>query len=282
MADKKKRGLGRGLDALLGEYEAVPREEVIKLELSKIACSPAQPRKDFDEEKLAELAASIARHGVVQPIIVRREGEKYVIVAGERRFRAAKKAGLSEIPAIVRTFEEAEVLEVSLVENIQRENLNPIEEAAAIRFLMRQNDLTQEEVSARLGKSRPAVANALRLLSLPREVMVMLRDGQLSAGHGRALAGVEDKRWQLALAQAAVKEGWSVRELEKRAKKVPAEKKKEKSEARLAPELYDVREKLMERLGTKVKLSGTPKRGRITIEYFSQEDLERIYGLLGE
>ena len=161
-----KKGLGRGLDALLGDYTAAPPEGVRQTDVYLIDTNADQPRKTFDEEKLRELADSIARHGMVQPIIVRQNGERFVIVAGERRFRAARMAGLTQVPVIVKALDDAEVMEVALIENLQRENLNPIEEAAAIRFLMEQHDLTQEEVAKRLAKSRPAIANSLRLLNL--------------------------------------------------------------------------------------------------------------------
>ena len=182
-----KKGLGRGLDALLGDYTAAPPEGVRQTDVYLIDTNADQPRKTFDEEKLKELADSIARHGMVQPIIVRQNGERFVIVAGERRFRAARLAGLTQVPVIVKALDDAEVMEVALIENLQRENLNPIEEAAAIRFLMEQHDLTQEEVAKRLAKSRPAIANSLRLLNLDDGVQDYVREGKLSAGAARVL-----------------------------------------------------------------------------------------------
>lgn len=173
-----KKGLGRGLDALLGDYTAAPPEGVRQTDVYLIDTNADQPRKTFDEEKLRELADSIARHGMVQPIIVRQNGERFVIVAGERRFRAARMAGLTQVPVIVKALDDAEVMEVALIENLQRENLNPIEEAAAIRFLMEQHDLTQEEVAKRLAKSRPAIANSLRLLNLDDGVQDYVREGK--------------------------------------------------------------------------------------------------------
>ena len=209
-----KKGLGRGLDALLGDYTQPTPEGVQELDIHLIDTNAGQPRKDFDQEKLQELADSIRQHGVVQPILLRQNGERYVIVAGERRFRAARLAGLEKVPAIVKDLDEAQVMEVALIENLQREDLNPIEEAAAIRFLMQQHDLTQEEVSKRLSKSRPAIANSLRLLTLPEPVQAYLRNGKLQAGHARALAGLQDPEAQAVLADKIVGEGLSVRAAE--------------------------------------------------------------------
>ena len=209
-----KKGLGRGLDALLGDYTAAPPEGVQQTDVYLIDTNADQPRKTFDEEKLKELADSIARHGMVQPIIVRQNGERFVIVAGERRFRAARLAGLTQVPVIVKALDDAEVMEVALIENLQRENLNPIEEAAAIRFLMEQHDLTQEEVAKRLAKSRPAIANSLRLLNLDDGVQDYVREGKLSAGAARALVAVKDARKQRTLAQEASLRGLSVREVQ--------------------------------------------------------------------
>ena len=194
----QKKGLGRGLDALLDPYSAQLEEPektglgVLTVNVRDIDTNALQPRKQFEETSLNELAESIRVHGIVQPLIVKQKGSRYMIIAGERRFRAARLAGLSEVPVLVTDYDEAQIHEVSLIENIQRENLNPIEEAAAIRFLMKQHDMTQEEVSARLGKSRPAIANSIRLLQLPEPVIELLKSGALSAGHGRALAGLTD------------------------------------------------------------------------------------------
>ena len=197
-----KKGLGRGLDALLEPYAAPQAEagRVLEISVRDIDTNRAQPRKSFDEAALRELADSIRVHGVVQPLLVKPNGGRYTIVAGERRFRAARLAGLAAVPALAVEYDDAKMQEVALIENLQREDLNPIEEAAAIRFLMQQHDLTQEEVSARLGKSRPAIANALRLLGLEKDVLELVRDGTLSAGHGRALAAVEDAAQQKKLA----------------------------------------------------------------------------------
>lgn len=283
MAMGMKKGLGKGLDALLGDYAQPPQEGVRDLYVYSIDTNAGQPRKEFDEDKLAELSASISRHGMVQPILVRQKGERYVIIAGERRFRAARMAGLSTVPAIVKELDEAEVMEVALIENLQRENLNPIEEAAAIRFLMQQHDLTQEEVSKRLSKSRPAIANSLRLLSLPEAVLALLRTGGLQAGHARALAGLQDENDQKRLAEKIVKEGLSVRAAEALVREMqerPAKKEKRKTEPLRDSDLLAAEETLRERLGTKVAIQGTGTKGRIVIEYFNAGDLQAIYDAL--
>ncbi|MGN0799375.1 MAG: ParB/RepB/Spo0J family partition protein [Christensenellales bacterium] len=284
-----KKGLGRGLDALLGDYTAAPPEGVRQTDVYLIDTNADQPRKTFDEEKLRELADSIARHGMVQPIIVRQNGERFVIVAGERRFRAARMAGLTQVPVIVKALDDAEVMEVALIENLQRENLNPIEEAAAIRFLMEQHDLTQEEVAKRLAKSRPAIANSLRLLNLDDGVQDYVREGKLSAGAARALVAVKDVRKQRTLAQEAALRGLSVREVERRAhaanneeeiKRMKAEQKAEIARGRISNDLYAAQEQLRERLGTRVTISGTEEQGKLVLEYYSKDMLEGLYELL--
>ncbi len=285
MPVQKKRGLGRGLDALLDPYSVELQDEsgaqsagVQRVNVRLIDTNVEQPRKSFDEEALKELSASIRTHGVVQPLIVKQKGERFMIIAGERRFRAARLAGLTEVPVLAVDYDDAEIHEVSLIENIQREDLNPIEEASAIRFLMQQHDMTQEEVSARLGKSRPAVANALRLLQLPERVVDMLKDGALSAGHGRALAGLDDPSTIEKLADESVRMGYSVRALESRIKNLAAPKAhKERKAPAQSADLASAEESMRERLGTRVKIAGDEKKGRIVIEYYSAEDLERVY-----
>jgi len=279
-----KKGLGRGLDALLGDYTAAPPEGVVQADIYLIDTNAEQPRKTFDEERLRELASSIERHGMVQPIIVRKVGERYSIVAGERRYRAARLAGMTRVPVLIKTFDDIEVHEVALVENLQRENLNPIEEAAAIRFLMQQHDLTQEEVSQRLGKSRPVIANALRLLNLPEDVQKFVREGELSSGHARAVAGVKDEGKQRSIAADAVKFGWSVREVENKAAAVnnalaypDAREDKPAKRPKQTSDMHAAQEKLQEQLGTKVSIEGTEKKGKITIEYYTKENLEWLY-----
>ena len=276
-----KKGLGRGLDALLGDYTQPTPEGVQQVDIRRIDTNAGQPRKDFDQEKLQELADSIRQHGVVQPILLRQNGERYVIVAGERRFRAARLAGLDQVPAIVKDLDEAQVMEVALIENLQREDLNPIEEAAAIRFLMQQHDLTQEEVSKRLSKSRPAIANSLRLLSLPEPVQAYLRNGKLQAGHARALAGLQDPEAQAVLADKIVGEGLSVRAAESLAREQGQKPPRQKKEPPATdPDLAAAEASLREWLGTKVSIQGNSQRGRIIIEYYNAELLQGIYDLL--
>ena len=282
-----KTGLGRGLDALLDPYSASVEEQVksgagiLTVNVRDIDTNALQPRKQFEENSLNELAESIRIHGIVQPLIVKQKGSRYMIIAGERRFRAARLAGLSEVPVLVADYDEAQIHEVSLIENIQRENLNPIEEAAAIRFLMKQHDMTQEEVSGRLGKSRPAIANALRLLQLPESVIDLLKNGVLSAGHGRTLAGLTDNAVIEQLAKESVAQEYSVRTLEEKIKALSEKKKTvlptKKENPRLPAELAHLEESFRESLGTKVSLAGSNTRGKITIEYFSREDLERVF-----
>jgi ParB family chromosome partitioning protein len=283
----QKTGLGRGLDALLDPYSASVEEQeksgagILTVSVRDIDTNALQPRKQFEETSLNELAESIRVHGIVQPLIVKKKGSRYMIIAGERRFRAARLAGLSEVPVLVADYDEAQIHEVSLIENIQREDLNPIEEAAAIRFLMKQHDMTQEEVSGRLGKSRPAIANALRLLQLPESVIDLLKSGALSAGHGRTLAGLTDNVQIEQLAKECVEREYSVRTLEERIKALSEKKKAtlpaKKEKPRLPAELASLEESFRESLGTKVSLAGSNTRGKITIEYFSREDLERVF-----
>lgn len=276
-----KKGLGRGLDALLGDYTQPTPEGVQQVDIRRIDTNAGQPRKDFDQEKLQELADSIRQHGVVQPILLRQNGERYVIVAGERRFRAARLAGLEKVPAIVKDLDETQVMEVALIENLQREDLNPIEEAAAIRFLMQQHDLTQEEVSKRLSKSRPAIANSLRLLTLPEPVQAYLRNGKLQAGHARALAGLQDPEAQAVLADKIVGEGLSVRAAESLAREQGQKPPRQKKEPPATdPDLAAAEASLREWLGTKVSIQGSSQRGRIVIEYYNAELLQGIYDLL--
>lgn len=284
------KGLGRGLDALLGDFDATANaasNSVQEVAIAKLYPNPKQPRKDFDQDRLQELSGSIRQHGMVQPIVVRPDGERYMIVTGERRYRAAKLAGLKLVPVMVREYEDEQLHEIALIENIQRENLNPVEEAAAISFLMRQHDLTQEEVAERLSKSRPAVTNTLRLLQLPEPVKAYLRSGALSAGHGRALAALDDTQLQERLAAQAAESGCSVRALEQIVKAAAGakpdlpEKTKARTDApKLPADLFDFEEKLREKLSTKVKIQGGEKRGKIMIEYYSKEELDALYALL--
>lgn len=280
------KGLGKGLDALLGGYEPQETDTVRNLSINLIDNNLDQPRKQFDEEKLQELAHSIEQHGIVQPLIVKKNGDRFTIIAGERRFRAARIAGLREVPVIVREMNDQKVMEVALVENIQRENLNPIEEAAAIRFLMNQHDLTQEEVAKRLSKSRPAIANSVRLLALPDTVQDYLREGKLQAGHARALAGVSDETLLLKIAEKCVKGGWSVRETEEQVKKALVLNelaKRPRKSKKLSNDLNAARTRLRERFGTKVDIQGDDDKGKIIIDYYTKEGLQTIFdAIFGE
>ena len=292
MAKKVQRGLGRGLGALLGddvveqpsaapEVQAPAEEKqdaVRMLPIRLIDPNRDQPRRSFDEDALRELAASIEAVGVIQPIIVAEVGERYSIIAGERRYRASRMAGLDEIPAIVRNWDEQRRLEAALIENLQRDDLNPIEEALGVKHLMEESSLTQEKVAERLGKSRPAVANLLRLLTLEESVQQLLIEGKLSAGHARALVTVDKKR-QVQLANLTVQQGWSVRQLER----ICAQPVKEEQ-----PKPAKVRDQQFSRLegmarelfGTRAKLDGTQDSGKLTLFYYSADDLQRIWEVL--
>lgn len=280
MANKNNKGLGKGLDSLFGSYEAKETDVVRMISVDLIDNNPEQPRKSFNEEKLNELAESIQQHGIVQPLIVQKRDERYTIIAGERRFRAARIAGLREVPAIVREMDGREVMEVALIENIQRENLNPIEEAAAIRFLMKEHDLTQEEVAKRLSKSRPAIANSVRLLQLPDDVQDYLREGRIQPGHARVLAAIEDDILLQKTAEKCAESGWSVRETEEQVKKaitLAELHKRPRRSRRLSNDLSAARSRMRERLGTRVDIQGDENKGKIIIEYYTDEGLQSIY-----
>ena len=271
-----KKGLGRGLDILLPESDEP--QGAMEIALSDIDPNPEQPRREFDKEALEQLAESIRQAGVLQPLLVTKEGLRYRIVAGERRYRAARLAGLNTVPCLVRDLSEQEKMEAALIENLQREDLNPIEEAAGIRALMDKCGYTQEMAAKRVGRSRPAVANLLRLLSLPESVQDMVIAGQLSAGHARVLAGLTDENQQVRLALLAVEKELSVREMEKLAaikhepvKPLPAP---------LPLELEDMRERLQAALGIKAVLKGNLKKGKIVLQYNNAEELEMIYAAM--
>ena len=291
MAAKKTapHGLGRGLGALLGDIEeesellhseTEQKGDVVQtVPLSSIDPNRDQPRKDFREESLKELADSIRAVGVIQPIVVTKRGDRYSIIAGERRWRASRMAGLTEVPVIVRDWDEMTRLKAALIENLQRDDLNPVEEALGIRALMDKCELTQEAASGVIGKSRSAIANSLRLLTLPDDVLALLKDGSLSAGHGRALVSVSPER-QSKLAVLTVQQGWSVRQLERicaQPEKKPAEAP---APARRPAELGQLEKMAREVFGTRVKLDGDENKGKITLSYMSAEDLERIWDVL--
>lgn len=271
-------GLGKGLDALLGDVGLHSQEGgSVTLPIAQVEPGLNQPRKQFDEEALAELAESIRQHGVIQPLTVRRLASGYYqIIAGERRWRAARMAGLSEIPALIIEADDRKVMEIGLIENLQREDLNPMEAAAGFRTLIQDYGLTQEEAAQRVSKSRPAVANALRLLSLPQEIQWLIEQGKLSAGHGRAILGLEDPQQQLALAQEVQERSLSVRATEERVKRLQQGEPAKKEPPPMAIYYQDAERKLTNQLGRKVTIAQGRKKGRLTLEYYDQEDLEAL------
>ncbi|MBU5454871.1 ParB/RepB/Spo0J family partition protein [Caproiciproducens sp. MSJ-32] len=277
----KKFALGKGLGALIPEDINV-KEEVEKnlININLIRSNDKQPRKNFDNEKIAELAQSIKEHGIIQPIIVTKKDDYYVIVAGERRWRAAKLLGLKEIPALVMDLSEKNILEISLIENIQRQDLNPIEEAISYKKLLTDFNLTQEELSKRIGKSRVSITNTLRLMNLCDTVKQYLIDEVITEGHGRVLLSVTDEKLQCELAQKVIDENLSVRELERVIKNLNSEKKERKKKDELDPYYKEITEKLQDYLGTKVNISNKNNKGKIEIEYYSNEDLQRILEIM--
>ena len=280
-----KKGLGRGLDALLS-IESNDDERIIEIRINEIEPNMNQPRKSFDEEKLKELAESIKKHGIVQPIIVKKEKNAYKIVAGERRWRAARLAGLDKVSVIVKDLSEREIVEVALIENIQREDLNPIEEAEAYEKLIKEYGLKQDEIGEIVGKSRPAIANILRLLSLQDIVKENLIKGKITSGHARALLTLEDKEIQKKVMEEIIKMNYNVRETEKIVKEYENKKnlneikenRKEKSEK--SDEIIELENTLKNILGTKVQLNNKKNKGKIVIEYYSNDELERIIELI--
>jgi len=282
---KKTRGLGRGLEALLPDAEEALSSGVQEISLGDIDPNPDQPRRTFSEESIAQLAQSIREQGVLQPILVTpQNGGRYRIVAGERRWRASRVAGLDKVPVIVRDLDVIQQMEIALIENLQREDLNPIEVAQGIRSLMQQCGYTQETVANRLSKSRPAVANLLRLLTLPEEVIELVRQGSLSAGHARVLAGLDDDQRKIALAQETIEQGYSVRQLEAIAAASKADEmvapKPKKQKAALPAELSELEGRIRETMGVRATLTGTVKKGKIVLQYYSQEELEHLNDLL--
>ena len=276
----KRGGLGRGLDVLLPQNGELLETVVRDISIDEIDPNASQPRRDFDKEALEQLADSIREAGVLSPILVVENGMRYRIVAGERRYRAARLAGLNTVPCIVRSMTNEQQMEAALIENLQRQDLNPIEEAAAIRSLMQECGYTQEEAARKLGKSRPAIANALRLLNLPKAVTYLVVTGDLSAGHARVLAGLDSETRQLELAHQCVLHGYSVRKLEEMAKARPAARQTApKREA--GPELLALQNAMREALGLKTTLSGTETRGKITLSYNSAQELEHLYEVIG-
>lgn len=275
---KKLGGLGRGLDAIFVDNETEDGNKSLTLKISELEPNHNQPRKDFDEKALTELAESIKQHGLIQPILVRPLiGGGYQIVAGERRYRASRMAGLTEVPVTIRDLTEEETMKIALIENLQRENLNPLEEALGYQSLMEEYDLSQEEVAQAVGKSRPAVANTLRLLNLPKPVTELIKEGKISSGHGRALLALESDEEKIRIANQIVAEDLSVRQVEKLTKKKPTKTNEEIPEP-VVPYFTMVEQQLSENLGKKVKVAKNKgkKGGILQIEFYSDEELKEL------
>ena len=278
---KKTHGLGRGLDSLFPGTEEWGTS-IQEIPVGDLDTNPDQPRQTFDNESIAQLADSIRDQGVLQPLlVVPFNGGRYRIIAGERRYRASRLAGLETLPCIVKDIDVVRQMEIALIENLQREDLNPLEAAKGIQALMKQCGYTQEKVSTRLGKSRPAVANLLRMLTLPDEVTEMVRDGLLSAGHARVLAGLNSREEQIRLAHLAANEGMSVRRLEQLASNVKAKKPARKRKAVSLPaELNELQDKIRMKTGLKSTMTGTVSKGKIVLQYSTREELERLNDVL--
>jgi len=280
----ERRALGKGLGALIPDKiteEDMHKEEIVYVQSGQIKPNPFQPREDFDQTSIEELSQSIKEKGVIQPLLVRRKGDNYELIAGERRFRAANILGLKEIPVIVRDVSDQDSLELALIENIQREGLNPIEEAHAYQHLMDKFKVTQEKISEVLGKARVTITNTLRLLKLPHEIQAEMKKGRISFAHGRALLEVEDANLQRKLVQDIISKGLSVRELESLIKSSrPKLIKRKIGQGQREPLVAILEEQLQHALATKVRISKRKKRGHINIEFYSQEDLERIVNVI--
>lgn len=286
--------LGRGFAALISDMREIDTPEIAtydekgklnqgvnEIAINLIHANPNQPRKTFNEESLNELAESIKTHGILQPLVVTKMGDQYRIVAGERRFRAAKRAGLEKIPVIIKELSEKEVREIALVENLQREDLNPMEEAEALYTLLTENNLTQEALAQAIGKSRPAVANSLRLLTLPVVVQALVRELSLSTGHAKVLVSVKPAEVQIALANEVVEKRLSVRDLEERIAELQREKKTPAHRIKtISPEFKALLADMQRVFGTKVRATGSDKKGKIVIDYYTADDLQRIYDLI--
>lgn len=271
----KQQRLGKGLGALIAD-DTDNKNSVLEIDVNSIDPNLDQPRKTFDNEKLNELAQSIKTYGVVQPIIVQKSGNRYTIIAGERRYRASRLAGLTNVPVVVKEYTKREYMEVSLVENLQREDLNPIEEAQAMKLLMNEHNLTQEELSSRLAKSRSAVANTLRLLNLPDKVMQMVAGGQLSSGHARTLIALDSDKEKMKMADIIVNLGLSVRATEAMINKAK-NKTEPKKKQTVPPELKAAEKQMSNSLETKVKIQGDLEKGKITISYYNADQLQSLY-----
>lgn len=286
----KKFGLGKGLDALIPVTESTLKKEatdgnnvVLELDITKVEANKEQPRKFFDESKLIELSESLKEHGIIQPLVVKKIDDIYSIIAGERRYRAAKLAGLKKVPAIVMDISDAKLLQVSLIENIQREDLNPIEQAIAYEKLLNEYKLTQEELSIKIGKSRSSISNTMRLLNLDEGVKDFIIQGVISEGHGKILVSLAKEK-QYEAAQKIIDDVLSVRETEKLVKSYLNEEnnknEKEKTKKAVNPYYKDIKDKLQDYFGTKVSINSGKNKGKIEIEYYSEEDLQRILDIM--
>jgi len=285
LTTKRKPGLGRGLEALIPtDKDATDSPTYVEISVDEIKPNPDQPRSRFDEETMAELAASISEVGVLQPVVVARDDEgAHYLIAGERRWRAARRAGLSTIPAVVRGHSGDSTLVEALIENVQRQDLTPLEEAHAYKQLLENTGMSQEDLAGRVGKSRSAVSNTLRLLGLPGPVQTMVDSGSLSAGHARALLGLEDVKYAVYLAEKASTEGWSVRQVEDavRTRRTMEEGPGAKRVTQVRPvEIIELEKRLADHLGSKVRITYQNKKGKVEIRFGSLEDLERIYRTL--
>lgn len=277
-----KGGLGKGIQAFFPEAFDEKKEELKEVSLKELRPNPYQPRKYFSEESIAELKESIINHGILQPLLVRKSIKGYEIVVGERRFRAAQEAGLETVPVVVKELTEEKMMEFALIENLQREDLNPIEEAIAYDKIMKHLKVTQEELASKVGKSRPHIANHLRLLQLPSEVQTLVEEGQLSMGHGRALLGLKNKEKLSLLIKKVLDEGLNVRQLEQIIQNLNNNVSRETFRKKPEPSIF-IKEKedyLRERFGTSVSIKKNKKKGKIEIQFFSEDDLERIISLL--
>lgn len=274
------KGLGKGIDALFREESVHKEDQIQQIAVAKILANPFQPRKTFDEVAIEELAASILEHGIIQPIIVRKNGKKYEIVAGERRYRAAKMAGLTEVPVIVKDFDEQQMMEVAILENLQREDLTPIEEAEAYNSLIVKLNFTQDDLAQRLGKSRPHIANLIRLLQLPDDVRELVNEGKLTMGHGRALLGLKNKRLIPEVANKVMKDHLNVRQLEKYIQDANEAVSRETKVTKKDIHTEATESQLREYFGTQVQIKKAKNRGKIEIEFYSEDDLQRILEIL--
>ncbi|MBQ8451693.1 MAG: ParB/RepB/Spo0J family partition protein [Clostridia bacterium] len=299
-----KRGLGRGLNSLFGDYEEVdvnakntavePKveiKEIVKevvvnepkeIDIGLIDRNPDQPRKQFDEDALNELANSIKTHGVIQPIIVQEKDGRYIIIAGERRWRASRIAGLKTIPCVIKDYTKQEISEIAIVENLQREDLNVIEAARAIKNLIENYNLTQDEVADKIGKSRPAIANTLRLLQLPDQILTLVEQDKLSAGHARALLAVDNPVKQKELALQVIERNLNVRDIENLIRNLNKEVQAKVVKQEKSLELKDFEEKLTKLFSTKVEIKGTDKKGKIIIDYYTLDDIQRIFEIINK